>query len=130
MHHWYIDLIRLVLWPLLPGPPLVGLAWALWRWVRSQPRITEPVWRSYVAIGAISFAGISSLLWLISIVWAGVIGGFPYYDPVLLRFYRWGALTSLSGLLISFVGKGKLRWPACGLSSLMVLLWFMAATGE
>jgi len=66
------------------------------------------------------------MLWLISLAWARVIGGFPFYDPVLLRFYRWGALTGLAGLLVSFAGKGKLRWPACALSSLMVLLWFMA----
>src|SRR6267143_970758 len=79
MHHWYFDLIRLILWLLFPGLPLLILVWALWRWLRTTPRIVEPAWRSYVAIGAISLAG-----------------------------------------------KGKLRWPACALSSLMVLLWFMA----
>ena len=70
------------------------------------------------------------MLWLISLIWARVIGGFPFYDPVLLRFYRWGGLTGLAGLVVSFVGKGKLRWPTCALSSLMILLWFMAAIGE
>lgn len=61
---------------------------------------------------------------------ASVIGGFPIYDSVLLRFYRWGLLRGLAGLLVSFGAKGKLRWPACGLSSLMVFLWFMAASSE
>ena len=130
MHHWYFNLIRLILWPLFPGLPLVILVWALWRWSRTAPRIVEPAWRSYMAIGAISLAGASSMLWLISLIWARVIGGFPFYDPVLLRFYRWGALTGLAGLVVSFVGKGKLRWPACALSSLIVFLWFMAATSE
>jgi|SRR5579864_5604047 len=130
MHHWYIDLIRLILAPLLPGLPTLILAWTLWRWSRSAPRIVEPAWRSYVAFTAIALAGASSLLWLVSIIWARVIGGFPYYDSTLLTFYRWGGLTSLAGLLVSFVGKGKLRWPACGLSALMSLLWFMAAMGE
>jgi len=61
---------------------------------------------------------------------ARVIGGFPFYDRVLLRFYRWGLLTGLAGLLVSIGAKGKLRWPARELSSLMVFLWFMAASSE
>ena len=111
------------------APPAI-LIWAVQRWWRTSPRIDVPTWRSYLALVAIGLAGTSSLLWLISLVWAKVIGGFAYYDPVLLRFYRWGSLTGLSGLLVSFGAKGKLRWPACGLSSLMVLLWSMAAMGE
>jgi len=130
MHHWYFDLIRLILWPLFPGLPLLVLAWALWRWLRTTPRIVEPAWRSYVAIGAIGLAGVSALLWVVSLIWARAIGGFPFYDPVLLRFYRWGFLTSVLGLFVSLVGKGKLRWPTTGLSLLMSMLWFMAATGE
>ncbi len=110
--------------------PLLILAWAVWRWARAHPRIVEPTWRSYAAFAAISLAGISWLLWLISEIWARVIGGFPYYDPVLLRFYRWGGLTCLAGLLASFAGKGKLRWPACFISLVMVFMWFAAAIGE
>jgi hypothetical protein len=45
-------------------------------------------------------------------------------------FYRWGGLTSLAGLLTSVLGKGKLRWPSCGVSALMIFLWFAAAMGE
>lgn len=130
MHHWYFDLIRLILWPLFPGLPLLILALALWRWLHNAPRIVEPAWRSYVAIVAMSFAGVSALLWVVSLVWARLIGGFPFYDPVLLRFYRWGFLTSALGLFVSLVGKGKLRWPTTGLSLLMSMLWLMAAAGE
>jgi hypothetical protein len=130
MHHWYFDLLRLILWALFSGLPLLILAWALWRWLRTAPRIVEPAWRSYVAIGAIGLAGASSMLWLISLFWAKVLGGFPFYDPVLLRFFGLGGLTGLAGLVMTFVGKGKLKWPACALSLLMVLLWCMAAMGE
>jgi hypothetical protein len=110
--------------------PVLILFWALWRWARSTPRIGTPEWRSYVSFAATSFVGLSALLWVTSLIWARVIGGFPFYDPILMRFYRWGFLTSLAGLLTSMLGKGKLRWPSCGLSVLMTLLWFMAATGE
>jgi hypothetical protein len=112
------------------GLPLLILIWAIWRRAHNSPRLVTPLWRSYVGVVAIGLAGLSSLLWLISLVWARVIGGFPYYDPVLLRFYRWGFLTASAGLFVSFLGKGKLRWPACGLSALMTLLWFGAAMGE
>jgi hypothetical protein len=110
--------------------PVAVLFWAIWRWTRSTPRIDTPAWRSYVAFVATAFVGLSALLWVISILWARAIGGFPYYDPVLLRFYRWGGLTSLAGLLTSVMGKGKLRWPSCGLSVLMTFLWFAEAMGE
>ena len=129
MHEWYF-LIRVILLPLLLGLPVLMLVWALWRWWHTAPLIIQPAWRSYVAFIAITLGGISSLLWLVSIVWAGVIGGFAYYDPVVLRFYRWGFFTGVAGFLISFAGKGKLRWPACGLSFLMAMLWMMAATSE
>jgi len=110
--------------------PLLILFWAVWRWARSTPRISTPAWRSYVAFLATTFVGLSALLWITSLIWARIIGGFPFYDPLLLRFYRWGFLTSLAGLLASTLGKGKLRWPSCALSVLMAFLWFMAATGE
>jgi|SRR5215467_2771503 len=123
----FLELLRDIL--VYAAPPAI-LIWALRRWWRISPRISEPAWRSYLAIGAIGFAGISSLLWLVSLIWARVIGGFPYYDHVLLGFYRWGGWTSTVGLFISLIGKGKLRWPACGLSFLMELFWAMAAMGE
>ena len=110
--------------------PLLILFWAVWRWARATPRIATPAWRSYVAFAATAFVGLSALLWVISLVWARVIGGFPFYDPILLRFYRWGFLTGAVGLLTSLIGKGKLRWPSCGLSALMIFLWFAAASSE
>ncbi len=125
-----IYLLRQILGALFLVLPLVIFAWAIWRWLRASPRIGVPAWRSYVAIVAIGLAGVSALLWVVSLIWARAIGGFPFYDPVLLRFYRWGFLTSALGLFVSFVGKGKLRWPTTGLSLLMSMLWFMAATGE
>jgi hypothetical protein len=122
--------IRQFLSDIFRGLPLLILFWAIWRWAHVSPRIGRPTWRYYVAFAAASLAGVSSLLWVISLVWARVIGGFPFYDPILLRFYRWGFLTAAGGLLVSLVGKGKLRWPTCGLSALMVLFWFAAALGE
>jgi hypothetical protein len=110
--------------------PLPILFWAIWRWARSTPKIGMPAWRSFAAIAAAFLVGLSAVLWVTSLIWARVIGGFPFYDPILMRFYRWGFLTSAAGLMTGLVGKGKLRWPSCGLSALMTFLWFAAATGE
>jgi hypothetical protein len=125
-----IYLLKQILGALFLGLPLVIFARAIWRWLRASPRIGVPAWRGYVAMVGIGLAGVSALLWVVSLIWARAIGGFPFYDPVLLRFYRWGFLTSALGLFVSLVGKGKLRWPTTGLSLLMSMLWFMAATGE
>jgi hypothetical protein len=40
-------------------------------------------------------------------LYAHLIGGFPFWDPALLRIYRWGSLLSLAGLIFdlqAFVG--------------------------
>ncbi len=110
--------------------PLLILFWAVWRSAGSTPRISTPAWLSYVAFAATTFVSLSVLLRGTSLIWARVIGGFPFYDPLLLRFYRWGFLTSRAGLLTSIVGKGKRRRPSCGLSVPMTFPWFAAALGE
>ncbi|MGB7281292.1 MAG: hypothetical protein WBE13_03435 [Candidatus Acidiferrum sp.] len=104
--------------------------WALRRWLQASPRISPPAWRSYTAICAFCFAVVSFVLWLVLFVWARVVGGFPYYDPFVLRFYGFGLLTGTMGLVGGLIGKGKLRWPACGMSALMAFLWLAAASSE
>lgn len=130
MNWYYRYLIGEAVAAVMVGLPVAILIWAIQRWFRSSPRIVDPAWRSYVALVAISLAGISSMLSLTTYIWARVIGGFPFYDPVHLSLMRWGILTSFVGLIVSFVGKGRLRWPACGVSFFMTLLWTMAALAE
>ncbi|HLE36127.1 MAG TPA: hypothetical protein VI699_03170 [Candidatus Acidoferrales bacterium] len=72
----------------------------------------------------------STLLWIVGIVWAMIVGGFPFYDPVLLFFIRIGFLTALGAILLGLTGKGKLRWPTVGAALAMGTLWLLAATAE
>jgi hypothetical protein len=86
------------------------------------------------------FAGIgfvlataSAVLAVSTVIYAHHIGGFPYYDPRLLRIYRWGALLSLTGMAFALGGvwrRGPLQWlaPVCTFGTL--LYWFGAASGE
>jgi hypothetical protein len=116
--------IYLACWVLAP----TVFGWALLRWQKAQPRFESPMWRSYIAFAAFSFGGLSLFLYLVA--WAFARGGFAYYAPALLRSYAIGLLLALVGLLFSFPGKGKLRWPASWVSSLMIILWFLALAGE
>jgi len=110
--------------------PLLILAWAIERWRRAERRFESPVWRSYFATGAFGLGALSFLLWIAVAIWARARGGFPYYDPILLRCYSLGFLSGAVGFLASLPGKGKLRWPGCFLSFLMAVLWVLAAEAE
>jgi hypothetical protein len=112
---------------MIPGGIIV---WAVQRWVHSKPLFEMPLWRSSLACASFALGSASVLLWIFVGLWALVRGGFPFYDPVLLRMYAIGALLGLAGFVFSLPGKGKLRWPACGIAALMTFLWIAAATGE
>lgn len=106
------------------------LIWAFLRWWRSTPRIGVPAWRSYTAIGAFCVSVLSFLLWLTLFAWAHAIGGFPFYDPVVMCFYALGFLTGVLGMVLSLIGKGKLCGPSFSFVAIMTLLWVLAASGE
>src|SRR6266849_3441491 len=71
------------------GMPPAALVFVIVYWMRSSPKIGEPVWRGCFAIGAATFAAISVTLWVFSFWYARKIGGFAYSDPTLMRFYRY-----------------------------------------
>ena len=70
------------------------------------------------------------MIWIFMGIWAHAIGGFPFYDPVLMRMYAGGFLTGSAGIITALLGKGKLRWPACSVAALMTFLWMAAMAGE
>src|SRR5215472_5519914 len=91
--------ILFVLWiSVIAGVPTM-LAWGWARWARRKPRLTPS---AALSIAGFSLATASALLAIAAAVYAQAIGGFPYYDPRLLRIYRWGALLSLSASILAF----------------------------
>jgi hypothetical protein len=79
------------------------------------------------------FGTASAALAVSSIVYAHAIGGFRYYDPLLLRIYRWGILLSVAGFLFSLGGiwgRDAWRWYSPLLSLGMLFVWFAYAIGE
>ena len=100
------------------------------RWVRRRAPETR---FSVVSLVGFSLATCSALLALVSLIYAPAIGGFPYYDPRLLRFYRWGGILSDAGLILGIIGcwrRHSLRWyaPLCALG--VSVFWGAAAMGE
>lgn len=112
------------------GLPVL-LVWGWWRWARGRDQQRHIA--SVLSLAGFTTATSSSLLGFGSIVYARAIGGFPFYDPLLLRIYRWGALLSLAGIALSIAGvkrPGVLRWHALALSLWALFFWVLTAAGE
>jgi hypothetical protein len=112
----------------------IGLAaLMIWGWVRWSKRTQPRTLFFNLSLIGFTFAMASALLAISSVMYAGAIGGFPFYDPLLLRIYGCGGLLSLCGIVFGVGGirrPGPLRWlaPVCAFGTL--LFWFMQAIGE
>jgi len=75
----------------------------------------------------------SALLAFGGLSYAHAIGGFQFYDPRLMRLYRWGDRLALAGIVLGIIGcfrRNTLRWytPICSVG--VFIFWFGAAIGE
>ena len=119
-------LLALVTYIALPFVIIIG--WV--RWAKSRtPRTLSGIF----SLTSFALGSSSALLAISSILYAQIIGGFPFYDPLLLRIYLWGSLLSIGAIAFAISGAWRpnpLRWyaPACAVG--MLLFWLMAATGE
>jgi len=111
-------------------PIPVAIVWGWVRWLRNMhPRSAA----SLLSLAGLGFATSSELLLIFTTIYAHKIGGFPFYDPMLLRIYRWGGILSLAGIVFGIAGAFRpnpIRWlaPACAVG--MFLFWGMLAMGE
>lgn len=122
----YVLPILFVLGAYVALPAVLVVGWV--RWVRRGR--TGVVWPSLIGF---SLGTASALLAVGAILYARAAGGFPFYDPSLLRIYRWGLLLSIAGLIFGAVGlrwSGPIRWYAPAASAGMLLFWVGAAAGE
>ncbi|MBV8050571.1 MAG: hypothetical protein JOZ80_05250 [Acidobacteriaceae bacterium] len=102
-------------------------------WVRwtKQPKS----WTAFSVLSMIGFllATFSALLAFASLLYAHAIGGFPFYNPRLVRFYHWGGRSSLAGIGPGMIGcfrRNTLRWyaPICAIG--VFIFWFASAIAE
>ena len=102
-------------------------------WIGWARRRTSETPFSLLSLVAFGLCTCSALLAVSSVAYAHVIGGFPFYDPRLLRIYRWGTLLSVCGVVFGIVGiwrHSRLRWYAPLCAAGMLLFWFFAASSE
>ena len=105
----------------------------VWGWIKLAKNEKSQGVISYLAVIGFALATSSALLAVSAILYANHIGGFPFYDPRLLRIYRWGSLLSLTGFVFAIGGAWKsspLRWlaPICTFGTL--LYWIGMASTE
>ena len=105
----------------------------IWGWVRWARRTQAQTRSSILSLIGFGLATASALLAISSLLYSHAIGGFPFYDPLLLRIYRWGGLLSLTGIIFGICGAwqpSSLRWHAPGCAIGMFVFWSAMAMGE
>jgi hypothetical protein len=114
----YVLPILFVLGVYVALPAVLVAGWV--RWARRRQ-----IGRTWPSLTGFSLGTASAALAIGAMVYARAVGGFPFYDPSLLRIYRWGLLRSLAGLVFGVVGlrwSGPVRW-AGGPLKLLLLEW-------
>jgi hypothetical protein len=105
----------------------------IWGWVKFYRSEKQKSALQILSALGFSLATISALLAIGTHLYALSIGGFPYYDPRLLRMYALGALMSFLGFLMGIAGLWQphpLRWLAPICSAGMFFFWLLSASGE
>jgi len=123
-----VIIVVLIIAAYLSVPIVLISGWMRW-WRRSE---TESL-VSRFALAGFATGNASAALALGSFIYSLVIGGFPYWDPPLIRIYRVGLLLSLGAMVLSLGGvmrRNALRWHAPALSAGMVMLWVLWMAGE
>jgi hypothetical protein len=103
------------------------LIWGWARWINHPKLRTVP---SILSLTGFVLAMASALLAVSSIAYAQVIHGFRFYDPLLMRLFRWGILLSLGAIMFGVGGvwrPSSLRWHAPVAAIGTLAFWAMAA---
>src|SRR5215467_304484 len=113
--------ISFLLWIAVNAGVPMMLVWGWVRWAKRKPPLTRS---AVLAIAGFSLATASAFLAIASTVYARAIGGFPYYDPRLLRIYWCGLLLSVAATVLAIGGLWRpspLRWhaPVCAFGTLV-----------
>ena len=105
----------------------VALIWGWARWTHlAKPRTAASV----LSLAGFVLATASALLAVSSIAYAQAIHGYRFYDPGVMRIFRWGFLLSLGAIVFGLGGvwrPSSLRWHAPVAAIGTLAFWLMAA---
>jgi len=104
-----------------------------WGWVRRAKHRGPRTVPGILSLIGFTLASSSCLLAVCSVLFANAIGGFAFYDPLLMRIIGWGFKLSLAGLGFGITGiwrSNPLRWHAPACAAGMFVYWFGTAMAE
>ena len=107
-----------------------ALIWGWARWI-NLPKLRTV--SSILSLTGFVLATASALLGVSSIAYAQGIHDFRFYDPRLMRMFRWGFLLSLGAIVFGLGGvwrSSSVRWHAPVAAIGTLAFWVMAAEGE
>jgi hypothetical protein len=105
----------------------------IWGWVRWTRLPKQRTVTSALSLLAFVLATLSALVAVSGLIYSLAIGGFPYYDPRLMKIMAVGGLLSVGGLTFSLAGiwrSSSLRWHAPVSAIATLAFWLAAAAGE
>lgn len=106
------------------------LIWGWVRWLRLPKQKTVTSGLSFLGF---ILATLSALVAVSGMIYSLAIGGFPYYDPRLMKIMAVGGLLSLGGLTFGLSGiwrPNSLRWHAPVSAIATLAFWLAAVAGE
>ena len=110
------------------GSPAI-LIWGWTRWLRQPKLRTIPAMLSLISF----LLGTASALLAVSSMAFAQVHHFRYYDPLLLRIFRWGTFLSLGGIAFGTCGVWRwssLRWHAPVSAFGTLAFWVVVISGE
>jgi hypothetical protein len=105
----------------------IALCWGWIRWIRQPKDRSVSSVLSLIGFVLATASGLLALSWM---VYAYVIHGFEFYDPVFLRMARAGILLALGGTLFGIGGAWRaasLRWHAPLAAVGTLAFWILTA---
>jgi len=112
----------------LLSPIILIWGWARWLRLPKQTTVT-----SVLSFLGFVLATLSALVAVSGMIYSLAIGGFPYYDPRLMKIMAVGGLLSLGGLTFGLSGiwrPNSLRWHAPVSAIATLAFWLAGVAGE
>jgi hypothetical protein len=108
--------------------PIPSLIWGWVLWSRSKPRIGAPLWKYIATVSGLILCSwiVVVNLFMLAWAWGHVLENHPYSWLSNTTYVR-GLIAATLALILSFVGKGAARVPACLSSSALGTFFFLGS---
>ena len=112
---------------------ILAACFIFWSWLHAHEYWNSDARMPWISIASLGLASVAMLLAFVTLIHWSFRGGYKSYDPTLLRYYAFGIILSLAGILLGLIGaafKSSARWQALVAAFGMLLCWFACAATE